>query len=279
MDNAVIDFLEGMVTEPVLGDYIDAYTLMARLNSNAALEEATMVLQGECYSGEERLRDAICQITLVGLDSILTQYGVFFMPYNLNTSLVKRTEMLECLIAIENYESSAVIINACEQSTDPLMTLMDIISTITRFDMFYFVDDLLKVNSLFIDRIREHHLQREEVMDKQPVEYDPNVIKAIKQYANKFSTSLITTDLKGNKIRPCTDINTLVNMYRPELIACEPVSVDAAAVNVLGLALLADAELLKYQETCTIICNKVYIEPDFIARVIAKISEIALGVV
>lgn len=279
MDNIVIEFLNGKVLQPVLEDYIDAYTLMTRLNALGALNECTAILQGECYSGDQRLIDAVHEVTIKGLDLILTEYGIFFLPYNLDTSLHKRCEMVEAVIAIEEHGDSELILNCCANNTDPLMTLLEMITMVSRFDLYYFADSLLKVNHTLIERIQDYHMRTQVSLEEEVRVFDQATVKALKAFVSKFPQSKIALDLKENKLSPSTDINTLLRLYKAECIACDSVSVTAGSQLVLGMTLLSDHPVIEYQQTAGLIANAAFVDATFISSVLAKLTEDALGVV
>lgn len=205
-----------------------------------------------------------------GLNSILEQHQI-----QAKGNIPIKTDILEGLKVLMDYEDSATILQFCDLSSDPIETLSDMLSMVTDRSWADYTDALESVSHALIKRLGDLHRERGEAMQTYEVtEIEPERKLALQKHMHGYVVSLTKAALLENLTMIGTPFDILINNYKEALAEFEPRAARQAAIELVGFSLLSDTPLNDFVRTTKDKIDDVYSDINFITQVDIEIDNV-----
>jgi hypothetical protein len=273
LENLLQQWVDPIRATPMLA----GFEVLRAYDQHSAWSDVSKVLESDTDKPIADNIEYIEHCLGVEVDSTLCQLGI-----GCGGTLMFRISVLEGLKLLEDINEPEAVVAITEESTDPVMALCELLQLATTTPWSEYISHIVTVPQRQIERL--HSLYAPLVEDAESglisVFESNDKEKAIRlsRFIDIHNKTLVIESL-GN-MRPLgTPMYILLNDHKMALGDLEPNAPDQAALEIMGLGLLADIPFGKFTTRIKEVVEEVYTSIDFITRANVELDRLIAEVI
>lgn len=254
--------LNRITTEASATSFIQSLKVMELFdNFDSWSDISTYIESGPAISSSVFI-DIVESLILAGLDKILVQFTL-----HVDGNHVFKSIVLEGVKLLEDYDDHTAILAAIALDNSPAETMAELLAIVTPLTVDELLMNIMDVSPSLITAIKSRYNDEEIALeDNNTVGLEVNKKVAIQHYISTYPSSIAAYAITKEFLPYGITIETLLSKYRLPLQGLEPHAPEQAALELIGLVLISDAEHANIRTVVRNHIDFVYADMEFITK-------------